>query len=186
MTARSARTRGAVDGPWSPAGRIARFLVLARLLPVAVAGCTGAATEAGPTPPAEPADAVELFLEAAGRRDHAAMARLFGTGDGPIGDRGGTLGCALRKAGSWIRLGARCLEQGEIELRMDVIAGILRHESYRVRLGGAVAGRGRAAIRVDVELEREGRGAVEVPFVVIRTGNGAWLVEQVGLDRVVG
>lgn len=170
--------------------------VLSRLLPavsvVAVAGCAGAATAAGPAPPAGsaeaagPADVVEVFLEAAGRRDHAAMARVFGTGDGPIGDRGGTLGCALRKVGSWIRLGARCLEQGEVELRMDVIAGILRHESYRVRLGGAVAGRGRAAVRVDVELVRTARGAVEVPFVVIRTGDGAWLVEQVGLDRVVG
>lgn len=163
---------------------------LSRLLPLAAAvvvvGCGSAATPAGPAPPAGAADAVELFIEAAGRRDHAAMARLFGTADGPIGDRGGTLGCAFRKAGSWIRLGARCLEQGEVELRMDVIAGILRHESYRVRLGGAVAGRGRAAVRVDVELKRGTRRAVEVPFVVIRTGGGAWLVEQVGLDRVVG
>lgn len=161
-------------------------VLLPRILPMAVAGCGGASMQAGPAPPGDPAEAVEVFLEAAGRRDHATMARLFGTADGPIGDRGGTLGCALRKAGSWIRLGARCLEQGEVELRMDVIAGILRYESYRVRLGGAVAGRGRAAMRVDVELERGTRGAVEVPFVVIRTGGGAWLVERVGLERVVG
>ncbi len=165
--------------------RTARVL-LPRILLTAVAGCGGASMQARPTPPGDPAEAVEIFLEAAGRRDHAAMARLFGTADGPIGDRGGTLGCALRKAGSWIRLGARCLEQGEVELRMDVIAGILRHESYRVRLGGTVAGRGRAAMRVDAELDRAGRGAVAVPFVVIRTGDGVWLVEQVGLDRVVG
>ena len=166
--------------------RAVRMVILPRILLTAVAGCGGAATVAGPPPPGRPAEAVEVFLEAAGRRDHAAMARVFGTTDGPIGDRGGTVGCALRKAGSWIRLGARCLEQGEVELRMDAIAGILRHQSYRVRLGGAVAGRGGAAMRVDVELDRAERGAVEVPFVVIRTGGGAWLVEQVGLDRVVG
>ena len=165
--------------------RIVR-VVLPRILLTAVAGCGGASMQAGPAPPGDAAGAVEVFLEAAARRDHAAMARLFGTADGPIGDRGGTLGCALRKAGSWIRLGARCLERGEVELRMDVIAGILRHESYSVRLGGAVPGRGRAAMRVDVELEQGARGAVEVPFVVIRTGGGAWLVEQVGLDRIVG
>lgn len=166
--------------------RTLRVVVLPRVMLTAMAGCGGASMQTGSAPPTDPAEAVEIFLEAAGRRDHAVMARVFGTADGPIGDRGGTIGCALRKAGSWIRLGARCLEQGEVELRMDAVAAILRHESYRVRLGGAVAGRGRAAMRVDVELDRGGRAAVEVPFVVIRTGGGGWLVEQVGLDRIVG
>ena len=161
-------------------------MVLPRFLLATVAGCGGTAGQAVPAPPPEPARAVEMFLEAAGRRDHTAMARLFGTVDGPIGDRGGTLGCAFRKAGSWIRLGERCLEEREVELRMDVIAGILRHDAYRVRSEGAVAGRGRAAIRVGVDLERGGQGAVEVPFVVVRTKGGAWLVEEVELHRVVG
>ena len=161
-------------------------MILPRFLLATVAGCGGGGGQAGPAPPPEPARTVEMFLEAAGRRDHAAMARLFGTADGPIGDRGGTLGCAFRKAGSWIRLGERCLEEAEVELRMDVIAAILRHDSYRVRFEEAVAGRGRAAMRVGVDLEQEGRGPVEVPFVVIRTHGGGWLVEEVELDRVVG
>lgn len=167
-------------------GRAVHAMVLPRFLLAAVAGCGGGGGQAGPAPPPEPARAVEMFLEAAGRRDHAAMARLFGTVDGPIGDRGGTLGCAFRKAGSWIRLGERCLEEAEVELRMDVIAAILRHDSYRVRSEEAVAGRGRAAVRVGVDLELEGRGPVQVPFVVIRTMDGGWLVEEVELHRVVG
>ena len=161
-------------------------MILPWFLLATVAGCGGGGGQAGPAPPPEPARTVEMFLEAAGRRDHAAMARLFGTADGPIGDRGGTLGCAFRKAGSWIRLGERCLEEAEVELRMDVIAAILRHDSYCVRFEEAVAGRGRAAMRVGVDLEQEGRGSVEVPFVVIRTHGGGWLVEEVELDRVVG
>ncbi len=175
-----------VLGRGSPGGRAVHAVLLPRLLVAAVAGCGGTAGQIGPAPAPEPARAVEMFLEAAGRRDHEAMARLFGTVDGPIGDRGGTLGCAFRKAGSWIRLGERCLEAREVELRMDVIAAILRHESYRVRSEEAVAGRGRAAIRVGVDLERGERGPVEVPFVVIRTTDGGWLVEEVELARVVG
>jgi len=124
-----------------PGGRVVHAMLLPRLLLAAVAGCGGTAGQIGPAPPPEPARAVEMFLEAAGRRDHAAMARLFGTVDGPIGDRGGTLGCAFRKAGSWIRLGERCLEAREVELRMYVIAAILRHDTYRVRSEEAVAGR---------------------------------------------
>lgn len=166
--------------------RAVHAMVLPRFLLAAVAGCGGAGGQAGPAPPPEPARAVEMFLEAASRRDHAAMARLFGTVDGPIGDRGGTLGCAFRKAGSWIRLGERCLEEGEVELRMDVIAAILRHDAYRVRFEEAVAGRGRAAMRVGVDLEQAGRGPVEVPFVVVRMNDGRWLVEEVELHRVVG
>lgn len=175
-----------VRGRRSPGGRIVHAMLLPRLLLAAVAGCGGTAGGAGPAPPPEPARAVEMFLDAAGRRDHAAMARLFGTADGPIGDRGGTVGCAFRRVGSWIRLGERCLAEGEVELRMDVIAAILQHDAYRVRFEEAVAGRGRTAIRVGVDLEQEGRDPVEVPFVVIRRKDGGWLVEEVELHRVVG
>ena len=125
-----------------------------------------------------------MFLDAANQRDHAAMARLFGTEDGPIGERGGALGCAFRKTGSWIGLGERCLEEREVELRMDVIAEILRHDSHRVVAEERVAGRGRPATRVGVEMVTGGRGVV-VPFVVIEAGDGRWLVQEIGLDRLV-
>ena len=165
-----------------------------RLVPwamVAVVGCGGAAAHnaASPSsrldPSLEPVRVVAEFLDAAKRRDHAAMAARFGTGDGPIGDRGSAVGCAFRRMGSWIGLGEPCLTASEVELRMDVIAGILAHESYRVGAEDGVVGRGRPAARVEVEVVTGGRGVV-VPFVVIQADDGRWLVEEVGLGGLVG
>ena len=155
-----------------------------------VAGCGGAGTPAGPAPgpgaSTEPARVVGEFLDAANQRDHTTMARLFGTADGPIGDRGGTLGCALRKLGSWIGLGDRCLDEREVEQRLDLMAAVLKYKSYLVRTQEAVVGRGRPATGVGVEMDMGARGVVEVPFVVVLTGDGRWLVEEVGLARLVG
>ena len=165
------------------------LLVVWLLLP-ALAGCGGAAAHVANQPPApdsslEPTRVVAEFLDAAKRRDHAAMASRFGTGDGPIGETGGAFGCAFRRVGSWIGLGEPCLSRAEVELRMDVIATVLAHESYRVGAEEGVVGRGRPASRVEVEVVTGGRGVV-VPFVVIRADDGRWLVEEVGLGGVVG
>ena len=184
---RPARGRGARAGR---GGFAAWFPELAVLAVLAIAtGCGGSAARnaAGPPPVADPLPehvrAVTEFLDAVGRRDHVAMADRFGTAGGPIGDTGGPIGCALRKVGSWIGLGERCLDRAEVELRVDVIARILAHESYRVRAEEGVVGRGRAAVRVDVDVVRGGRGVV-VPFVVIRADDGRWLVEQVELGAM--
>lgn len=158
---------------------------------VAVGGCGGAAapSAAGPTPGpdtlTEPVRVVAEFLDAARLRDHTAMAARFGTGDGPIGERGSAFGCAFRRLGSWIGLGAPCLTASEVELRMDVIARVLALESYRVGDGEGVVGRGRLAARVEVEVVTGGRRVV-VPFVVIRADDGRWLVEEVGLGGLAG
>lgn len=157
---------------------------------LALAGCSGTAARSAADPPpapnssAEPVRVVAEFLDAANRRDLAAMASRFGTADGPIGARGGALGCALRKAGSWIGLGDRCLTAREVELRMDLMAAILAHDSRRIGSPAAVAGRGRAATRVEVEVDTAGGRGVVVPFVLIRTDDGSWLVQEVGLSRV--
>ena len=165
-----------------------RLFVVPRLALLALAGCSGGAlksaatTSPGTDPPPEPARVLGEFLDAANRRDHAAMASRFGTAAGPIGDRGGTLGCAFRKVGSWIGLGDRCLTAREVELRMDLIAVILAHESYLVGRRTTVAGKGRPATRIDVQLETARKQASVVPFVIIQAENGHWLVEQVALD----
>ncbi|MYA64404.1 MAG: hypothetical protein F4139_02590 [Gemmatimonadetes bacterium] len=162
------------------------------LLLLTLAGCGGAPVHgtpdtplAGPDRGLDPVRVVAEFLGAANRRDHGAMASRFGTGDGPIGETGSAVGCAFRRVGSWIGLGERCLSRPEVELRMDLIAGVLAHESYRIRSADGVVGRGRPAARVEVEVVTEGRTVV-VPFVVIRADNGRWLVEEVGLRRMVG
>ena len=156
-----------------------------------VVGCGGTAAHDTLAPPPalnsslEPVQVVAEFLDAAKRRDHAAMAARFGARDGPIGETGGAVGCAFRRVGSWIGLGEPCLTAAEVELRMDLIAGILVHESYRVGAGDGVVGKGRPAARVEVEVVTGGRGVV-VPFVVIQTDDGRWLVEEVGLGGLVG
>lgn len=164
-------------------------LVAAPWLLAVVVACGGAASDhalrSPPAPDPTPGHVrvVAEFLEAAGRRDHDAMAARFGTGGGPIGETGGVVGCAFRRLGSWIGLGDRCLNRAEVELRMDAIAAILAHESYRVGVEEGMVGRGRPAARVVVEVVTGGRGLV-VPFVVIRADDGRWLVEEVGLGGV--
>ncbi len=201
--ARAGRPRRDVDGVGALAGlaprrprrsrRFHRGLLVIPWLPLsALAACSGTAARstAGPPPATnlslEPVRIVAEFLDAANRRDLAAMASRFGTDDGPIGGRRGALGCALRKAGSWIGLGHRCLTAREVELRMDLMAAILAHDSRRIGSPAAVAGRGRAAMRVEVEVDTAGRRDVVVPFVLIRTDDGSWLVQEVGLRRLVG
>ena len=140
----------------------------------------------GPDPSLEPAHVVEAFLDAANRRDHAVMASHFGTAAGPIGDRGGTLGCAFRKLFSWIGLGDRCLTAQEVELRMDLLATILAHESYRAGAQATVAGRGHPATRVEVAIDTATEQGVLVPFVLTLADEGVWLVEEVHLERLTG
>lgn len=173
---------------WRIAAQRTRFLHWLPLL--AVAACSGttgpraASPLPGPRPSLEPDRVVTAFLDAANRRDHAVMASYFGTAAGSIGDRGGTLGCAFRKVFSWIGLGDRCLTAQEVELRMDLMAALLAHASYRVGTRATVAGRGTAATRIEVEVDRVAAGSVLVPFVLIQTEEGAWLVEEVDLERL--
>lgn len=173
---------------WKAVGRPA---VLWPALLAAAAGCGGGPRpDAGPAPgsgrPVEPGDIVAEFLDAANSRDHVAMARLFGTERGPIGEVGSAFGCGLRRAGSWIGLGEPCVTAQEIELRMDVIARILAHRSRRVGSPAVVAGRGRPAARVEVEMAVRGGEVVRVPFVLIQAERHGWLVEQVELGRLTG
>lgn len=192
--------KGSGCSPHAPAKsrrvRTLRLFVVPRVALLALGGCSGGAVVTGGLPGggggpdgaalATPVEVVEAFLAAAGQRDHAGMARHFGTAAGPIGERGGAVSCGVRRMGSWIGVGDRCLTGREVELRMDLIAAILAHESYRMGAREAVAGKGRAALRVEVEVDAVGRGAVVVPFVVIEADDGRWLVEEVGLGRLTG
>ena len=136
--------------------------------------------------PAEPGEVVARFLDAANRRDLDAMARLFGTADGPIGAPRGAFGCGLRRLGSWLGLGEPCVSAQEVELRMDVIARILAHESRGAGSAAPVPGRRLPAAGVEVEMMVGNGRVVRVPFVLIRTEDHGWLVERVGLERLTG
>jgi len=144
-----------------------------------------ATTRTTPSASLAPMLSVETFLQAANTRDLNVMASIFGTADGPIASTtGSTLGCAFKRMGSWIRLGDRCVTWQEIELRMDAIAYILRHDDYRVLSESMVAGRTRPTTRVLVEMQRGANRFPEVPFVVVQSVQGRWLVEEIGLERM--
>ena len=127
---------------------------------------------------------VERFLQAANARDFDSMGRLFGTVDGSAMETGSTFGCFFKKIGSWFG-GSACTRKVDVELRMDAIASILRHEDYRIAREESVAGRTSPARRVIVDLTIEGEAVPGIPFIVVRTSEGRWLVEQIPLERIM-
>ena len=68
-----------------------------------------------------PSLSVESFLQAANTRYLPAMARLFGTKDGPMADTGSSFGCFWKKIGAAFG-GDSCVKWSDVELRMDAIA----------------------------------------------------------------
>ena len=48
-----------------------------------------------------------------------------------------------------------------------------------------VAGRDNPTMQVMVDITRGGNTVRNVPFVVVRSGDGQWLVEEVDLERVM-
>jgi hypothetical protein len=150
-----------------------------------VSACT---SQAGPSDVAPVAAqlSVERFLQAANERDVQAMGRLFGTSAGPVGDTGSTFGCFFKKIGSWFG-GTPCASRVDVELRMDAIASVVRHQDYRIVREEAVAGRTSPTRRVVVDMDMGGgRAVAAAPFVVVQTSQGRWLVEEVPLQTLMG
>ena len=119
------------------------------LVALVAAGCT-TVVQQGPGAGLVAQLSLERFLQASNARDLEAMGRLFGTESGPAWDTGSTLGCAFKMIGSWFG-GSRCVRKHDVEVRMDAIAQILRHEDYRIVREESVAGRMSRATRVYVD-----------------------------------
>ncbi len=158
------------------------LLILAAVVPAA---CTTTVVMPNAAAPVAAQLSVERFLQAANQRDVLAMGDLFGTADGPAMDTGGSFGCAFKRIGSWFG-GARCVTKQEVEIRMEAIASVLVHEDYRIVRQERVAGRTVPTTRVLVDMSVQGGELVSaVPFVVVRTSEGRWLVQEVDLERVM-
>lgn len=156
---------------------------LALLLIVGLSGCT-TVVRSGPGAALVAQLSLERFLQASNARDLEAMARLFGTESGSAFDTGSTFGCFFKKIGSWFG-GNSCVRKQDVEVRMDAIAQILRHDDYRIVREESVAGRMSQATRVFVDLTLGGQTAREVPFVLVRSGGGQWLVEEIDLQKAM-
>lgn len=164
-----------------------RGTVRAGLLALILAPATACTTYVVDTPAAAVGAqlSVERFLQAANERDVEAMGRLFGTPEGAAMETGGTFGCMFKKIGSWFG-GSPCVDKREVEIRMDAIASILQHRDYRIADERRVAGRTAPTTRVMVDMTTElGVEVRAVPFEVVRTGEGRWLVQRVDLERVM-
>ena len=165
---------------WSPApGGPAVSLCL--LLCVA---CTQRVVPAQRAMTVAPMLSVEAFLQASNSRDYEAMARLFGTPGGPLSDTGSTFSCAFRKMGSWIGLASSCQRWEDVELRMAAIATILEHVDYQIVGERREPGRSDPTNRVTVNLTQGERVVQDVPFMVVQTGSGSWLVQEIDLVKL--
>ena len=159
-------------------------LLLVSSLAVLASGCATTSVSSDPMLAVAPGMSVESFLQAVNAKDYATMANIFGTQDGPMGDTGGTFGCAFKKMGSWIGLGDSCAERFNVELRMSAIAQLLRHEEYRLAADSPVPGRRIPTRQLAVHLTRDGRQINDIPFTLVQSGQGRWLVETIGLEKI--
>jgi hypothetical protein len=156
---------------------------VALVLATALSACTTVVRQ-GPGAGLVSQLSLERFLQAANERDLEAMGRLFGTEGGAAWDTGSTFGCAFKKIGSWFG-GSSCVKKRDVEIRMDAIARILRHDDYRIVREENVAGRLSRANRVFVDFTIGGRAVTGIPFLVVKTDGGQWLVEEIDLERVM-
>jgi hypothetical protein len=170
----------------SPHGA-ARASLAALFVLIALSGCTTKVVPNGSNVVAvAPMLSVERFLQASNARDYASMARLFGSADGSVAETGGTVGCAFKKMGSWVGLGDRCMNHQEVELWMATLSEVLRHRDYKITSERLEPGRRHVTNRVGVDLTRDAGVVRDVPFLVVRTGAGSWLIEEIALERVTG
>ena len=110
-----------------------------------------------------PALTVERFLAAVNADEWESMGRLFGTSEGPFGDRN---------------------SREDVELRMNAIALILKHEDFAVRNQRRVPGRERTTMRLGVDLTVRGELIEDVAFLVVLAESGSWLIEEIDLVKV--
>jgi hypothetical protein len=110
-----------------------------------------------------PSMVVEQFMRALNSepKDVVLMARLFGTKEGPIGDRDPKV---------------------QVEQRMFAIAAVLRHDDYEILREQQVPGRSEDATQLLVRV-KAGEKSNNVPFTLVRYKDG-WLVEQIGIDVI--
>lgn len=159
----------------------ALLLSLAALL---ISGCASSRVRSNQASAFAPPLVVERFLQAVNTRDLVSMSRLFGTKNGPIADTGSSFGCFWKKI-SVIVGGHSCVKWRDVELRMDVIAEILRHEDYRITSERRVAGRDVETVRLGVTLEIDARRTIpDVGFTLVPAGGARWLLQEIELGKI--
>ena len=139
-----------------------RKLLITAALALFASACTTTTVVPGPAQSVAPTLVIEQFLRAVNAGDLDAMARLFGTREGPITERD---------------------TQEQIDNRMFAIASVLRHNDYRIEGEQIVPGRRQEATQFLVRMVFT-ENQVVVPFTMVLTGDRDWLIEQIAIERV--
>lgn len=130
-----------------------------------------------------PALTVERFLQAVSSQDLEAMSHLFGTAEGPIAERPGGVGCFFRWLGGIFGVDG-CPSRLEVQRRMLALATVLEHDDYRMGSQERAPAREHPSVRVRVTLIRGDATYSGVPFLVVQSKGGSWLIEEIGVQAV--
>ncbi|MBR9989896.1 MAG: hypothetical protein KFH98_09085 [Gemmatimonadetes bacterium] len=141
--------------------RVARNAGLALGLAM-MAACASSTPQAGVDSSMGPAMTVERFLRATNQNDLDTMASLFGNRDGSV---------------------TRVWSRKEVDERMLLFSSVLRHTDYAIVGEELVAGRREEATQLNVRMVIQG-DTLQVPFTMVRTTGQAWLIENIGIERV--
>ncbi len=138
------------------------------ILLVASAGaCTSRSAVDQPLPGVTPALTVERFLQATNARDLETMSRLFGTDDGPIGDR---------------------RSRSNVELQMNALAEILQHNDYDIVSEGNVPGAESPSRRVGVDMDISTPAGTtrvrDIGFTVVLESPDRWLINEIEVRKI--
>ncbi len=110
---------------------------------------------------------VERFLQATNALDFVTMSRLFGTEDGPIGDR---------------------RRRTNVELQMNALAEILRHNDYEIISERGVAGAESPSRRVGVDMDISTPAGTmrvrDVGFTVVLESPDRWLINNIEVNKI--
>ncbi len=161
-----------------------RRAIIFSLAALLVSGCASGRPRTNQASAVAPQLVVERFLQAVNTRDLVSMSRLFGTRGGPIGDTGSSFGCFWKRIGTLFG-GDSCRKWQDVELQMDVISDILRHEDYRIMSERRIAGRDVQTIRLGVALEiSRGSTIRDVGFTLASAGGTRWLLQEIELAKI--
>lgn len=145
------------------------IVVIAALL---AGGCSTHSTNQSGSSNVAPQLVVEQFLRAVNgtfesndavrNNSLETMARLFGTREGSIMKRD---------------------PRKDVDQRMFALASILRHDDYAIGNQQLIPGRQNEAIRLMVNM-KFGTRSVGVPYTMVKTTKGDWLVEQIDVEPI--
>jgi hypothetical protein len=122
-----------------------------------LAAC-GGGTPATVQPAKSAAAAVQGFMQAVADSNISKMASLWGTTNGPA---------------------IRTNQPADWERRVAIMQAYLKNDSFRVT---SDVGEGQARRALQVEIRRK-TCTWSVPFIVVKLGEGSWLVNQVDLTQ---